>query len=607
MNLFDGVAPALSVALIDRGYEQLTPVQSAVLETESKDRDLLVSAQTGSGKTVAFGLAIAPNLLLESETLPKPGEPLALVVAPTRELAIQVKDELEWLYKKTGAKVISCVGGMDMREQRRNLARGVHIVVGTPGRLRDHIERGSLDLDWIRAVILDEADEMLDLGFREDLEFILGAAPKERRTLLFSATVPKQIGHLAARFQNDALRLKTEAEKKQHADIEYKVYQVSPREREKAVINTLRYYEAQSAMVFCQTRDAVNRLTSRLSNRGFSVVALSGELNQDERSRALQAMRDGRARVCVATDVAARGIDLPSLELVIHADLPNNSESLLHRSGRTGRAGRKGTAILIAPFSKKRVADRLLRGAKINAKWDSCPDADDIRKKDRERILNDAALGEPMAEGESELVSALLEKHSAEQIAAAYLRGQLAMRPPPEEIEEAAYDRSGPADRGSRGGDRQGRPDRPKREPRTMRSDFEGGVWFKVNAGHKHRAEPRWLLPMICRAGDITKQQVGSIRILDTEARFEISPDAAETFFSQIEQNGTGEKSLTITRFKGDPNEGGGDRGAPREGNRKPDGKPGGYGKDRKGKKSYGQGHSGGPGKPRRPGGRKKD
>src|SRR5262249_11300274 len=207
--------------------------------------------------------------------------------------------------------------------------------------------------------------EMLDLGFREDLEFILDSAPTDRRTLMFSATVPRSIATLAKNYQRDAVRISTASEQKQHVDIEYRALVVAPSDRENAIINVLRYYEARNAIVFCSTRAAVNHLTARFNNRGFSVVALSGELSQNERTHALQAMRDGRARVCIATDVAARGIDLPGLELVIHADLPTNPETLLHRSGRTGRAGRKGVSALIVPNNARRRTERLLQNAKL--------------------------------------------------------------------------------------------------------------------------------------------------------------------------------------------------------------------------------------------------
>jgi len=206
MTDFEGVSLALNNALNKREYTELTPVQKAMLDEDLANKDLLVSAQTGSGKTVAFGIAIAPTLLGEENKFGKADAPLALVVAPTRELALQVKRELDWLYAETGAIIASCVGGMDIRTERRNLERGAHIVVGTPGRLCDHIRRRALDVREMQAVVLDEADEMLDLGFKEDLEFILETTPETRRTLMFSATVPASIGKLAKQYQNDAVR-----------------------------------------------------------------------------------------------------------------------------------------------------------------------------------------------------------------------------------------------------------------------------------------------------------------------------------------------------------------------------------------------------------------
>src|SRR5206468_1412206 len=226
---------ALAEALAARGYEQLTPVQSAVLVDEAEGRDLIVSAKTGSGKTVAFGMAMAQQLI-EAERLPFSREPLALVVAPTRELAIQVSGELDWLYANAGARVVTCVGGMDPIKERRALAGGAHIVVGTPGRLRDHLERGALDLSSLRVAVLDEADEMLDMGFREELEEILDATPKERRTLLFSATMPRPIVALAKRYQKDALRIETSGDNQGHQDIAYQAVAVSPPDIEHAVV-----------------------------------------------------------------------------------------------------------------------------------------------------------------------------------------------------------------------------------------------------------------------------------------------------------------------------------------------------------------------------------
>jgi len=354
----------LQRALEGRGYLEPTPVQQAVLERGAGERDLLVSAQTGSGKTIAYGLALAPTILGDAEQFGTPGLPMVLVIAPTRELALQVHNELSWLYEYANGRVLACVGGMDPRREQRALAAGCHIVVGTPGRLQDHIRRGNLQLGECRAVVLDEADEMLDLGFREELEFILDAIPDPHRTLLFSATIAKEIVTLARTYQRDALRIDTAQRGQPHADIEYRAVLIAGHEIEAGLVNLLRFYDSRS-LVFCATREGVRRLHGRLLERGFSVVALSGELTQNERNNALQSLRDGRAKVCIATDVAARGLDLPDLDLVIHADLPTNKAILLHRSGRTGRAGRKGVCLLLAPRAKRQRLELLLASANI--------------------------------------------------------------------------------------------------------------------------------------------------------------------------------------------------------------------------------------------------
>lgn len=274
-----GAPEPLAAALQARGYETPTPVQEAVQQEDVRGRDLLVSARTGSGKTVAFGLAVAPELL-DGGALPKAGKPLCLVVAPTRELAHQVAGELQWLY--AGARVATCVGGADVGQELRALKSGAQIVVGTPGRLVDHLERGSLSLGSLRALVLDEADEMLDLGFRDELERILAGAPKERRTLLFSATIPAGIEQLARKYSKNAVRIAANPAAQAHADIEIKAHIVAPREREHAVVNALRFHDAPAAIVFCATREGVNHLNQSLLERGFAAVALSGELTQAE-------------------------------------------------------------------------------------------------------------------------------------------------------------------------------------------------------------------------------------------------------------------------------------------------------------------------------------
>jgi ATP-dependent RNA helicase DeaD len=536
MSEFEGILPALAAALEKRGYTSLTPVQKAVTGPELGDGDALVSAQTGSGKTVAFGLALAPTLLGGETSFGPAAAPLALAVAPTRELALQVKRELEWLYAEAGATVASCVGGMDMRSERRALERGAQIVVGTPGRLRDHITRGSLDMDDIRAVVLDEADEMLDLGFREDLEFILEAAPADRRTLMFSATVSKPIAELAKSYQRDAKRISTAStEARQHGDIEYRALTVAEPDRENAIINVLRYYEPTNALVFCATRAAVNHMTARFNNRGFSVVALSGELSQNERTHALQAMRDGRAQVCIATDVAARGIDLPNLELVVHADLPTNRETLLHRSGRTGRAGRKGMSVLIVPNRAGKRASRLLQGAGITAQWGKPPTAEEVMQRDDERLLADPALSQPIEEDEAAFVQRILATHSAEQVAAAFVRAYRAGRSAPEDLIDV----------------KPGSFDDVK--PTRDREDFGPAVWFSLSVGRKQNAEPRWLIPMLCRNGNLTKRDIGAIKMMPEETFVEIAEGSAARFAAVIGKKGDLERGIRVKRVEGTP------------------------------------------------------
>ncbi|HEX2555623.1 MAG TPA: DEAD/DEAH box helicase [Microvirga sp.] len=585
---FPQTHPSLARALADRGYAEPTSVQAAVLQEEAVGRDLLVSAQTGSGKTVAYGLALASTLLGDEERLAPAGAPLALVVAPTRELALQVQRELVWLYGPAGARIASGVGGMDIRREARALSDGAHILVGTPGRLRDHLERGRVDASSLRAVVLDEADEMLDLGFREDLEFILDATPAERRTLLFSATLPREIVTLARRFQRDAFRIDTVDQSQPHADIEYRAVRIAPNEIEHAAVNVLRFFEARGAMIFCHTREAVRHLHASLLERGFSAVALSGELTQGERNHALQSLRDGRARVCVATDVAARGIDLPDLGLVIHADLPNDRDTLLHRSGRTGRAGRKGTCVLLVPYTRRRKAEGLLAQARIEALWGPPPTADQVRAADQQRLVQDLAFTEEPAEEDLAMARALLAERSPEEIASALVRFHRARLPAPEEL----FDGGEP----ERGG-------RKERRERKERED-EGGeaspgmVWFRMNVGRRNNADPRWLVPIICRLGHVTKREIGVIKIGDRETRFEIVEAIAPRFAAAARRAPNDEDiQIDLADAVLPPS---GARGPKSQGFKPRGGKPGG-GNPGGGKPGAGKpgGHEGGPAKPK--------
>lgn len=531
---FPALPATVEAALAARGYAAATPVQAEVLRPDAAGRDLVVSAQTGSGKTVAFGLAMVPEVLGPDGRIGFAPAPRALVVTPTRELALQVSRELEWLYGQTGARVATCVGGMNPSAERKMLGSGPAIVVGTPGRLRDHFERGALDLSALAVAVLDEADEMLDMGFREELEALLDGTPDTRRTLLFSATMPRPIEALARRYQTDALRIATIAEGRGHGDIAYQAVTVSPPEIENAVVNLLRFHEAETAILFCATREKVRHLHATLQERGFAVVALSGEHSQSERNHALQALRDGRARVCVATDVAARGIDLPTLSLVVHVELPRDAETLQHRSGRTGRAGRKGVAVLIVPFPARRRVEAMLGRAQITAEWQEVPGREMIAQRDRERLLERLLAPTEFDEADRELARQLLAERSPEDIAAMLVHAHRARMPEPEDI--LSHSREAQKER--------------------HRPGFEDTVWFRMEIGRSEGADPRWILPLICRRGHVTRSEIGAIRIGQAETYFQIPRAIADKYAAAAARTAEGEDdALLIERSDAGPRE----------------------------------------------------
>ena len=493
-----GLSAEIVAALAAVGYEAPSPIQRETIPTLLEGRDLIGQAQTGTGKTAAFALPILSRIDVARR------EPQALVLVPTRELAIQVAEAFQkYASRMPGLHVLPIYGGQSYTPQLNALRRGVHVIVATPGRVMDHLQRETLSLSTIRFVVLDEADEMLDMGFREELEAILDATPQERRTLLFSATMPRPIEALARRYQNDALRIATISEGRGHGDIAYQAVTVSPTEIENAVVNLLRFHEAETAILFCATREKVRHLHAILQERGFAVVALSGEHSQSERNQALQALRDRRARVCVATDVAARGIDLPTLSLVVHVEIPRDAETLQHRSGRTGRAGRKGIAVLIVPYSRRKRIESMLRHAQINAEWQDVPDREAILEKDRERLLAKLLAPVEIDEADRALAERLLAERSPQEIAGMLVAAHRASMPEPEEL-IANIPQA-----------------RAEEQKERHRPGFEDTVWFRMDIGRSQNADPRWILPLICRRGHVSRGDIGAIRITTNETMFE--------------------------------------------------------------------------------------
>ena len=524
------IHPALASALAARGYDTPTAVQAAVLDAGCAGRDLLVSSQTGSGKTIAFGAVLAGTLLGPTDTkVPHGPRPVALVIVPTRELAAQVREELRWLLHATHLRLASFTGGTPVGGDLKALQRGVELAIGTPGRLVDLIRRERLALGDLKVVVLDEADEMLDLGFREDLETLLKAAPADRRTLLLSATLPAEIRALARKYQRDALAIDPRKQAGAHAagptahdDITHRAHLIAGGDRLAAVVNVLRAAGDARAIVFCTTREGVAEMHAALSARGFATTAISGDRAQAERDRALEQLRRGDVRVLVATNVAARGLHLPDVDLIVHADLPLNADSLIHRSGRTGRAGRKGTAVVIATVAERRKAERLLGAAQIKAGWTPAPSAESIATAARARLA-DRLAADDLPDGDhgaGELLERLEGKLAPRELTRRLLARELARLPVGEPVRAIPIP-TGPAEEPLGGSS----------APRRTRGEFSReGVVFRINLGGKDNADPRWMLPLICRRGGITRREVGAIRIGPQETLFEIAGDAAHDF-----------------------------------------------------------------------------
>ena len=546
------LGPALGTAISEKGFTDLTPVQKAVLDPALAGRDLRVTSQTGSGKTLAIGFSIRDVAAQPSTAKDKLAHPRALVIVPTRELAKQVVQELTWLFAPLHVKVASVTGGAVYRDEHRALAAGPSIIVGTPGRMLDHLNRGSIDPSEVAAVVLDEADRMLDLGFREELEAILGKTPKSRRTHLVSATFPRDVEALANSVQKDPARVEGTRLGVANVDIDHVMHVLEPRQRLDAVVNLLLASPEAQTLIFARTRADVGDVAERLSEAGFAVNALSGEMEQRERDRALNSFRTGNQRVLVATDVAARGIDVQDITLVIHLDPPTDPDSYTHRSGRTGRAGRKGRSVLLVAPSAVGKTTMLLKRAKVVARTEQVPSAEQIRANGDQKFF-DALTGD---EGPTAAVSArhevlaerLAQREDVARVIARLLSMARAAGPTePREIRriDRGPERKGPRDeRGpaARGPNRD-RPERAERPSRERADDSrastpyrgaqrDGGDWvsFRVTWGGDEGADARKVLAMACRWGEIRGSDVGAIEIERGYSRLSVKASVAAGF-----------------------------------------------------------------------------
>jgi ATP-dependent RNA helicase DeaD len=527
-----GVPALLADAIRRRGFSELTSVQQAVIDAEAEERDLRISSQTGSGKTVAIGLALAEHLTSED---PRGRQgPSVLVLVPTRELAMQVRDELAWLFQGVrGLGIEVVMGGTSLGQERRALSRRPRVVVGTPGRALDHIKARALLCEGVDHVVLDESDRMLDMGFREELDAILDALPTERRSHLVSATFSGPVRKLADRFQRDALHIEGTRLGDANSDIQHIAHVIEPRETYAALVNLLLLNEGARCLIFVERRVDTSTLAARLSEDGFPVQAFSGELPQAQRTRTLNAFRDGTIKTLVSTDVAARGIDVPDIELVIHVDPPGDTDTYVHRSGRTGRAGRTGRSLLLVPPRARRQAARLLQMARVEAVWKPVPSAGKVRKQLRKRfrqqIHEGLAADEGPTQAQIDYAKGLLDGRDPAVVVASLLA--IAQPTPAREPMELSEPRATEA---------------PARNEAA-----QGFVRFSINWGERGGAAPNRLLGHVCRRGDIRGQLVGSIDIGPDESSFDVDASVAARFEKLVRRRDPRDPKLVIERVGG--------------------------------------------------------
>lgn len=551
-GLFEVVPAALRSALEGRGFKELTPVQEAVMAAEAEGRDLQISSQTGSGKTVALGFVLAPALSAE-----RVGRgPQVLIIVPTRELAAQVCEELRWLFQDLkDTNVISVTGGTPVYRDRQTLARNPRVLVGTPGRLLDHIKSGTLQLGGVRELVLDEADQMLDMGFREDLEAILDATEEPRRTHLVSATFPAAALRLAKRYQHNPFSVEGTRLGAANENITHEGYLVRQGERYDALVHLLLQAEGERILVFVERRLEALEVAERLADDGFAAQPLSGELVQAQRDRTLAAFRSGRATVLVATDVAARGLDVPDVGLVIHSTPPMNSEIYTHRSGRTGRAGKQGRSAVFAPPKHKRKVGRLLAEAGVEFRWCPTVEIGEVRAQLVARAQKNL---------ETDLDEALLKGSSKEQVAQArgLLKGRdpvavvatlLAQRHPAPQPKQApshsgsTYEKPAYKQSGSHKSNGFGKSDfhagsespfksaptqRFQRSAPTAGGRFAVGrsVRFFISYGSNQGANPSRVLAAVCRRGEVEGGMIGSIAVHPNACTFDVQEEVAMHF-----------------------------------------------------------------------------
>ncbi|MGC1548332.1 MAG: DEAD/DEAH box helicase [Rhodanobacter sp.] len=583
-----GLSPEVLRALSDVGYESPSPIQAAMIPPILEGRDVLGQAQTGTGKTAAFALPILSRLDL------KPGKPQALVLAPTRELAIQVAEAFQrYAAHMPGLQVLPIYGGQSYGPQLHSLKRGVHVVVGTPGRVIDHLDKGTLDLSELKFLVLDEADEMLRMGFIDDVEKVLQATPPQRQVALFSATMPSVIRKIAQRHLKDAVEVTIKSSTTTAANIRQRYWFVSGMHKLDAMTRILEAEPFDAMIIFARTKQATEELAGKLQARGLAAAAINGDIAQPQRERVIQQLKDGKLDILVATDVAARGLDVDRISHVMNYDIPYDTESYVHRIGRTGRAGRNGDAILFVSPREKGMLHAIERATRQPIEQMQLPSVDvvnDVRiGKFKQRISDTLAIGE-LAQFQ-QLIEQYEQEHNvpAIEIAAALARiaqGDQPLLLPPQPKREFTPREHNPRERS----DNDRRPARESREHKPRDRDAasrefsnrpvrahateEGKRTFRIEVGHEHGVKPGNIIGAIANEAGLESQFIGRLSIRDHYSLIDLPDGMPKEVFQHLQKVWVSQQQLQIKEWDGVDT--GSSEGAS---NRKPGGfKPGGGG-----------------------------
>ncbi len=539
-----GLSEMMLNSLRKKGFEEPTPIQAKTIPfLLANKKDLIGKAQTGTGKTAAFGIPIIENIVPDSKKVQ------AIILAPTRELAIQVAEELSSFAEEQKTRIVAVYGGQPIERQISRLQRGVDIVVGTPGRILDHLERKTLDISKVSYIVLDEADEMLNMGFIDDIETILKAAPKERRTVLFSATMPAHIERLAKKYMNEYEVIAAATDNLSKANIQQIYFEVPQSDKFEALFRIIDVEESFYGLVFCRTKLDADEISHKLSNRGCRAEAIHGDLSQGQREKVLQKFRAKKLTVLVATDVAARGIDIDNLTHVINYALPQDPESYVHRIGRTGRAGKKGIAITLITPSEYRKLVSIQKMSNMTITKQKVPNVSDVVESKKQRIKS--SILEIIAGGKFEdlgvIADEILKETSDPKIAISALL-KLAFK---DELSEKSYSEINEYsknkdyysdDRGMSG-------HRPIGDQRRGYVDRKGTARLFIAKGRNDNMDPRGLVEFIQRETGVDQRHIDDVKMFEDFSFFAVPFEDAEKVLHSFQKQSGGKRSL-VTRAK---------------------------------------------------------